>query len=52
MNVAIRTRLLTKTYRGRPAVRDLDLTVPGNLVFGYLGPNGAGNARSSASPST
>jgi len=42
MNIVIRTRLLTKTFRGRPAVRELNLTVPGSLVFGYLGPNGAG----------
>jgi ABC-2 type transport system ATP-binding protein len=40
--IAIRTWLLGKRYRGRPALTGLDLTVPANLIFGYLGPNGAG----------
>lgn len=39
----IETRGLTKRYRGgQLAVDGLDLTVPGNSVFGFLGPNGSG----------
>ena len=40
---AIRTRGLTKVYRGGPtAVRELDLAVRAGEIFGFLGPNGAG----------
>jgi ABC-type transport system involved in cytochrome c biogenesis ATPase subunit len=42
MDPVIRTSGLTKRYRGRPALTDLDLAVPRGGVFGYLGPNGAG----------
>ena len=43
MTDAIRTRGLTKVYRGGPtAVRELDLTVRVGEIFGFLGPNGAG----------
>lgn len=42
MDVAVQTWQLTKTYHGRPALRDLSLAVPREVVFGYLGPNGAG----------
>ena len=43
MTDAIRTRGLTKVYRGGPtAVRELDLAVRGGEIFGFLGPNGAG----------
>lgn len=42
--LAIRTRGLSKAYRGRPAVRDLDLEVPAGSVFGFLGVNGAGKS--------
>jgi hypothetical protein len=38
MNIAIRTRLLRKTYRGRPAVRDLNLTVRGTWSSVTSGP--------------
>lgn len=39
----IETRGLTKRFRGgQLAVDGLDLTVPGNSVFGFLGPNGSG----------
>jgi ABC-2 type transport system ATP-binding protein len=33
---------LGKSFGGKPAVRDLDLTVPRGGVYGLLGPNGAG----------
>jgi ABC-2 type transport system ATP-binding protein len=43
MTDAIRTRGLTKVYRGGPtAVRELDLAVRVGEIFGFLGPNGAG----------
>ena len=43
MTDAIRTRALTKVYRGGTvAVRELDLSVRTGEVFGFLGPNGAG----------
>ena len=42
--VAIRTRGLTKAYGKRVALSDLDLDVPRGIVFGYLGPNGAGTS--------
>ena len=43
MTDAIRTRALTKVYRGGTvAVRELDLSVRAGEVFGFLGPNGAG----------
>ena len=38
----IETSGLTKTFRGTPAVRDLDLRVEAGEIFGFLGPNGAG----------
>jgi ABC-2 type transport system ATP-binding protein len=42
MDAVIRTHALSKSYRGRPALRELELAVPPGVVFGYLGPNGAG----------
>jgi ABC-2 type transport system ATP-binding protein len=33
---------LTKTYRDRPAVDGIDLTVMPGEIYGFLGPNGAG----------
>lgn len=39
---AIRTRGLTKRYRGTDALVDLDLDVAAGEVLGFLGPNGAG----------
>lgn len=38
----IETRGLSKTYDGVQALKDLDLTIHKNSIFGFLGPNGAG----------
>jgi ABC-2 type transport system ATP-binding protein len=39
---AIRTRGLTRIFRGGHGVHALDLEVPAGAVYGFLGPNGAG----------
>src|SRR5690606_33127044 len=39
---AVVVRGLTKSYRGRAAVRGLDLVAPRGRVTAVLGPNGAG----------
>jgi len=39
---AIETRRLTHRFGAHCAVRDLDLTVPQGVVYGFLGPNGSG----------
>ncbi len=41
-SIALQVRGLTRSYRGRVAVRDLDLNVQAGDVYGFLGPNGAG----------
>jgi len=46
---AVEIRRLNKTYRSRkgpekPALIDVDLTVPRGCLFGLLGPNGAGKS--------
>ena len=41
-HITIQTYDLTKTYRGVPALKSLNLTVRQNSIFGFLGPNGAG----------
>lgn len=38
----IETRRLSKNFNGVQALKDLDLRVPKNSIFGFLGPNGAG----------
>ncbi|AWB42918.1 bacitracin ABC transporter ATP-binding protein [Paenibacillus sp. CAA11] len=38
----IRTKGLTKKYRGRAAVDNLDLQIAKGEIYGFLGPNGAG----------
>src|SRR5690554_6265529 len=40
--VALRTSMLTKQYRGRPVVRDLSFHVSPGEVYALVGPNGAG----------
>ncbi|WP_273167333.1 ABC transporter ATP-binding protein [Actinomyces israelii] len=35
-------RRLTKAYRGRPALRDLSLTLPAGRIVGLMGANGCG----------
>jgi ABC-2 type transport system ATP-binding protein len=41
---ALEVRGLTKTFRGTPAVDNLNFTVPRGTFFGFLGPNGAGKS--------
>jgi ABC-2 type transport system ATP-binding protein len=38
----IETNQLTKSFKGQPALRGLDLRVPLGSIFGFLGRNGAG----------
>jgi ABC-2 type transport system ATP-binding protein len=38
----IHTQGLGKTFNGTAALKNLDLRVPKNSIFGFLGPNGAG----------
>ncbi len=38
----IETTQLTKSFKGNPALRGLDLRVPAGSIFGFLGRNGAG----------
>ncbi len=38
----IETNQLTKSFKGQPALRGLDLRVPAGSIFGFLGRNGAG----------
>ncbi|WP_068612965.1 ABC transporter ATP-binding protein [Paenibacillus tuaregi] len=38
----IKTNGLTKSYRGRNAVSDLNLEIKKGEIYGFLGPNGAG----------
>ena len=40
----IKTTQLTKTYGSKPAVNQLNLTVPEGSIYGFLGPNGAGKS--------
>ncbi len=39
---AIDVQGLSKSFHGKPAVRDFSLRVPAGLIFGFLGPNGSG----------
>ena len=43
MKPVIETHALCKSYHGRPVVDHLNLAVPEGCVYGFLGPNGAGN---------
>jgi ABC-2 type transport system ATP-binding protein len=42
MDNIVRTIGLNKQYGNSPIIRDLNLAVPKNCVYGFLGPNGAG----------
>lgn len=44
--LAIEAHGLSKTFGGRPAVRNLSLGVRRGEIFGFLGPNGAGKSTS------
>ena len=44
MNNIITTNNLSKKYKDVYRVKDLDLKVPENSVYGFLGPNGAGKS--------
>ena len=46
MDEVIRAKGLSKSYGGRPVVRDLGLCVGAGEVFGLLGANGAGKTTS------
>jgi ABC-2 type transport system ATP-binding protein len=41
-DIAIEVEGLTKSFDGRPAVRDLTMRVKRGLIYGFLGPNGSG----------
>ena len=38
----IKTKNLTKDYGGGRGILDLDLSIPSQTVFGFIGPNGSG----------
>ena len=42
MAAIIQINALSKSYKHRPAVDDLNLTVEEGELFGFVGPNGAG----------
>lgn len=44
MSNIIVTDSLTKQYKGKAAVENLDLKVPAGSIYGFLGPNGAGKS--------
>ena len=44
MNNIITTNNLSKKYKDIYRVKDLDLRVPENSIYGFLGPNGAGKS--------
>jgi len=41
-DIVIDVRGLTKSFGGRPVVRDLSMQVKRGTIFGFLGPNGSG----------
>ena len=44
MKYIVETKGLSKSYRGKQVVRDVDLKVPKGCVYGFMGPNGAGKS--------
>ena len=44
MHNIITTNNLSKKYKDIYRVKDLDLRVPENSIYGFLGPNGAGKS--------
>lgn len=44
MKSVIITKELTKQYKKKTVVQDLDLRVPEGSIYGFLGPNGAGKS--------
>ena len=44
MGPVIATESLTKKYKSKVVVDQLDLRVPGGSIYGFLGPNGAGKS--------
>lgn len=44
MNFAIETHHLTKLYKNKAAVNDLDIHVKKGEIYGFVGPNGAGKS--------
>jgi ABC-2 type transport system ATP-binding protein len=43
-SIVIETHHLSKIYKEEQALKDLNLTVKQNSIFGFLGPNGAGKS--------
>jgi ABC-2 type transport system ATP-binding protein len=43
-SIVIETHNLSKTYKEAQALKNLNLTVKQNSIFGFLGPNGAGKS--------
>jgi phosphate transport system ATP-binding protein len=41
---ALETRDLTVRYDGKPAIRDISITIPRNRVVGFIGPSGCGKS--------
>lgn len=44
MKYLVETKDLSKSYRNKPVVREVDLKVPEACVYGFMGPNGAGKS--------
>ena len=44
MGPVITTNSLTKKYKDKTVVSQLDLRIPGGSIYGFLGPNGAGKS--------
>ena len=44
MGPVITTNSLTKKYKDKTVVNQLDLRIPGGSIYGFLGPNGAGKS--------